>query len=52
MKSDFTIPRRHRAIIGADRHKRSRSIDTVFSLDCRARDDYRDDASQPQGEPR
>jgi len=39
MKSDFTIPRRDRAITGADRHKRSRSIDADFSLDRHARDD-------------
>src|SRR5262245_46206229 len=45
MKSDFTIPRRHRPITGADRHKRSRCVDAVFSLDRRARADYRDAAS-------
>jgi hypothetical protein len=33
MKTDFTIPRRHGAITGADRDKRRRWLDAVFSLD-------------------
>jgi hypothetical protein len=39
MKSDFTIPRRDRAIPDADRHKRRRCVDAVFSLDRCARAD-------------